>query len=127
MAEPAIRPLNRRKSIRVSQPAVGCWGLAETMVETQLAPFFLRIPMFSLPDRILCPLKKHVVIRFSRLNELLSLTVCGTTEEKQNGGHMSHVALSLGKFYARRIERHYVHTLVKVCRHLRYGKSHQRV
>jgi predicted transcriptional regulator len=35
---------------------------------------------------------------------LLSFSECGITEEKQDGRQMSHTALSLSKFYARRIE-----------------------
>jgi|GEM_PF-5770115 hypothetical protein len=40
---------------------------------------------------------------------------------------MSHAALSLSKFYARRIERRHVYTLAKRYRHLRYDESHRRV
>jgi hypothetical protein len=58
---------------------------------------------------------------------LLSLNKCGITEKKQDGSQMSHAALSLSKFYARRIERRHVYTLGKRYRHLRYGESHQRV
>jgi hypothetical protein len=40
---------------------------------------------------------------------------------------MNHAALSLGKFYARRIERRNIHTLAIKYRYLRYGKTHRTV
>jgi hypothetical protein len=40
---------------------------------------------------------------------------------------MSHAALSLGKFYARRIENRHVHTLARRYGHLGYGENHRRV
>ncbi len=58
---------------------------------------------------------------------LLSFTECGITLEKRDRSQMSHAALSLSKFYARRIESHHVYTLAKRYRHLRYGESHQKV